>query len=310
MASDVKPVVLVVDDTPDNIALLDAALRDDYRIKAATHGSKALEIAGRSRPDIILLDIMMPELSGYDVCRSLKSDPGTADIPVIFITAKTDVEDEQHGFRLGAVDYITKPFDPDIVRARVSTQISIAENARRLQQENEALREQAAASRKLTDAEIKNIVRTGETSEVEFKSTLRWNLHADKTDSRIENECLKAVAAFLNGNGGLLLVGIDDDGKPVGIAKDRLRSEDKYLLHWHNLVREYLGADLADLVNSTIRDFEHERVMLVQCRPSPRPIFFRRDNHEGFYLRMGNTSQELKPSEMLAYVDQHFGDAR
>ena len=110
-----KPTILVVDDTPDNLALMSSLLKDSYRVKLANHGEKALKIAAsESPPDLILLDIMMPDLDGYQVCERLKADPGTRDIPVIFLTAKTEVEDEQHGLALGAVDYITKPISPPL----------------------------------------------------------------------------------------------------------------------------------------------------------------------------------------------------
>ncbi|MGF1776637.1 HD domain-containing phosphohydrolase [Vibrio nomapromontoriensis] len=116
--------ILLVDDTPDNLDLLNGVLAEKYQIKIATSGKIALKIAHRlPKPDLILLDIMMPEMDGYDVCRQLKSHPVTQDIPVIFITAKTQTEDETKGFALGAVDYITKPISPPIVRARVETHL-------------------------------------------------------------------------------------------------------------------------------------------------------------------------------------------
>ncbi|MDQ1300084.1 MAG: cyclic di-GMP phosphodiesterase, partial [Chloroflexota bacterium] len=113
--ADQRKCVLVVDDTPANIAVVSGVLKDLYRTKVATSGQRALGVArGNDRPDLILLDIMMPEMDGYAVCRELKADPATADIPVIFLTAKTEVEDEAAGLNLGAVDYIHKPFSPPI----------------------------------------------------------------------------------------------------------------------------------------------------------------------------------------------------
>ncbi|CDG85829.1 response regulator [Janthinobacterium agaricidamnosum NBRC 102515 = DSM 9628] len=121
-----KPTILVVDDTPDNIDLLRAVLEDDYRTKIAVNGERALKIAsGDDQPDLILLDIMMPGMSGYDVCRALKAHPATRDIPVIFVTAMSEVADEQLGLALGAVDYITKPISAPIVLARIKTQLAM-----------------------------------------------------------------------------------------------------------------------------------------------------------------------------------------
>ena len=135
-----KPTILVVDDTPDNLTLMQALLKDLYKVKGANNGERALKIASAENPpDLILLDIMMPGIDGYEVCRQLKVNPATRDIPVIFLTAKTEVEDEKRGFELGAVDYITKPVSPPIVMARVHTQLTLKASADFLRDKNEFL---------------------------------------------------------------------------------------------------------------------------------------------------------------------------
>ncbi len=137
-----KPTVLVVDDTPDNLTLMSALLRDTYRVKVANRGDKANKIAQSAQPpDLILLDIMMPEMDGYDVCRVLKADEATRGIPVIFLTAKMALEDEQKGLAAGAVDYITKPVFPPIVLARVAAQLALKANADFLRVRNDFLRD-------------------------------------------------------------------------------------------------------------------------------------------------------------------------
>ncbi|TCT20195.1 response regulator [Thiobaca trueperi] len=134
MHSIAKQSVLVVDDAPSNIDLLVSSLRDDYNVKAATRGEKALQIVRSGHPpDIILLDIMMPGMDGYEVCRQLKADFTTRHIPVIFITAKIAIEDEIRGFELGAVDYIAKPISPPVVQARVRTQLALYDQNRVLE---------------------------------------------------------------------------------------------------------------------------------------------------------------------------------
>ena len=126
MTESEKPVVLVVDDTPVNIDVLSGLLREDFKVKAALNGERALKIANSEpRPVMILLDIMMPGMDGYEVCEKLKSNPATAKIPVIFVTAKNQDEDEQKGFTLGAVDYITKPYSSSVVKARVNTHLAL-----------------------------------------------------------------------------------------------------------------------------------------------------------------------------------------
>ncbi len=121
-----RQTVLIVDDAPESIALLNSLLKELYRVRVATNGEKALDIAFSSDPpDLILLDIMMPGMDGYEVCRNLKGESQTADIPIIFLTAKSEVEDEERGFELGAVDYITKPISPPILLARVRTHLRL-----------------------------------------------------------------------------------------------------------------------------------------------------------------------------------------
>ncbi len=124
-AADTRPKLLLVDDEPTNLQVLRQVLQDDYRLFFAKDGDKALELAARECPDLILLDVMMPGMTGYEVCSRLKQSEATAAIPVIFVTALADVDDEARGFEVGAVDYITKPISPPIVRARVRTHLSL-----------------------------------------------------------------------------------------------------------------------------------------------------------------------------------------
>ncbi|MFC1877378.1 HD domain-containing phosphohydrolase [Thermodesulfobacteriota bacterium] len=129
-----KQTLLVVDDTPENIDILDGILRKDYKIKVALNGKKALEIGFKNQPDLILLDIMMPGMDGYEVCRRLKENNDTKKIPIIFVTAKGEIEDEARGFKLGAADYITKPVNPVIVRERVKTHLALYDQNRVLEE--------------------------------------------------------------------------------------------------------------------------------------------------------------------------------
>ena len=125
-----SPIVLIVDDIATNVQILAEGLKADYRIRIATNGVDALTLARTApQPDLILLDIMMPELDGFAVCRQLKQDPLTRAIPVIFVTAKDNIADEEMGLNLGAVDYITKPFHLPIVRARVHNHIMLKRHA-------------------------------------------------------------------------------------------------------------------------------------------------------------------------------------
>jgi cyclic di-GMP phosphodiesterase len=139
-----KPTVLIVDDTAENLTLMNGLLKDAYRTKIANTGERALKVAAEAPPDLVLLDIMMPGMDGYEVCRQLKARAATRHIPVIFLTAKTEVEDEQKGFDVGAVDYITKPISPPIVLARVKTHLTLKAAADFLRDKNVYLEDEVA----------------------------------------------------------------------------------------------------------------------------------------------------------------------
>lgn len=178
----IKPTILVVDDTPDNLTLLCSLLGEGYRNKVATNGEKALKIArSEPHPDLILLDIMMPDMDGYEVCRQLKSEEGTRDIPIIFLTAKAQEGDETLGFRLGAVDYITKPIVPPILMARVKTHVTLQETRKLLERQNEHLEEQVERRTRqlaaLQDAIIIAMASLAETRDNETGHHIRRTQH-------------------------------------------------------------------------------------------------------------------------------------
>ena len=168
-----KPTLLIVDDTPANIALLRDLLKERYKIKVATSGIKALGIAGMTPvPDLILLDIMMPEMDGYEVCKRLKADKVTCDIPVIFLTAKAEITDETKGLALGAVDYITKPISPPIVQERVKTHLALKEAKEFLKNENAILEEKVLErTRKLSKLQDVAMVAMGALAEARDPET-------------------------------------------------------------------------------------------------------------------------------------------
>jgi PleD family two-component response regulator len=134
--------VLVVDDNPKNVQVLGTILMDaKYRVAVANNGAMVFEVLKKLRPDLILLDIMMPEMDGYEVCRRLKADPGTHEIPIIFLTAKTETDDIVKGFDLGAADFITKPFRAKELLARVHTHYTLTNLQQNLKRKNQELEE-------------------------------------------------------------------------------------------------------------------------------------------------------------------------
>lgn len=135
----VKPTILIVDDVPANLSLLGGLLHSTYTVKAVNHGSKALKVASQEQPDLILLDIMMPDVNGYEVCRQLKAYEHTKHIPVVFLTSSTEVSSEAVGMSLGAVDYITRPINPQILLSRVKAHMADSSRAHTLRVNNEYL---------------------------------------------------------------------------------------------------------------------------------------------------------------------------
>jgi phosphoserine phosphatase RsbU/P len=145
-----KKTVLVVDDAPANIRVVNEILHNTYKVRIATNGAKALEMAFTApAPDLILLDIVMPGMDGYEVCAKLKSHPATQDIPVIFLTGQTESTDETRGFETGAVDYIHKPFSPAVVAARVQTHLALREARQLLARQLLAIREELETARQI-----------------------------------------------------------------------------------------------------------------------------------------------------------------
>nr|CRH05717.1 Putative response regulator receiver modulated metal dependent phosphohydrolase [Candidatus Magnetococcus massalia] len=167
-----QPKVFVVDDTETNIDVLLETLGQDYDVSVALDGESALEDIPETTPDLILLDIMMPGMDGYEVCRRLKADPATAEIPIIFITAKQETSDETAGFSVGAVDYITKPFSPPVVQARVRTHLQLVQAHRELANQNEILELKVKQrTQALSDTRMEIIRRLGRAAEFKDNET-------------------------------------------------------------------------------------------------------------------------------------------
>lgn len=194
-----QPTILVVDDAPDMLSLLGSILKQNYHVKIAKNGNKAVEIAkSEEKPDLILLDIMMPEMDGHEVCRILKDDPETKDIPIIFLTAKADIADEELGLELGAVDYITKPISPPIVLARVKTHLHLKAAADFLKDKNAYL-EQVITKRTEEINAIQDVMLFGLTSLAETRDVETGN-HIRRTQNYIKilAEKLKDHPRFKN----------------------------------------------------------------------------------------------------------------
>jgi class 3 adenylate cyclase len=157
-----KPTILVVDDTPENIEMLVSILRERYKVKAAISGASALKIATRKPPDLVLLDIMMPDMDGYEVCERLKQNPTTHDVPVVFLTAKTEATEIVKGFEVGAVDYVTKPFNSAELLIRVNTHLELRIAQNELERKNSELEVLANKLSKYLSPQVYRSIFSGE----------------------------------------------------------------------------------------------------------------------------------------------------
>jgi len=161
--------------------------------------------------------------------------------------------------------------------------------------------------REIKSNRIHELISAGESNDLEFKSTLRWDIRASKTSQQIERAVLKTISAFLNSGGGTLLVGVRDDGTIEGIETDRFSNEDKFLLHLWTLIRTSFGRDVSTYLKTSLEKVEDKSVCKVRCLRSSRPVFLRQPGfEEEFYIRLGPSSVALAVSEALKYIADHF----
>lgn len=155
-------------------------------------------------------------------------------------------------------------------------------------------------------SEEEKLIKAGENASLEFKSTLHWNLIADRSDKKIEYSALKTIVAFLNTEGGTLLIGVEDDGNILGIEPDRFINDDKYLLHFANLLSDRIGKHYLDQIRWELKSINDVKILRVDCKPSSTPVFLKVNGEEEFYIRNGPSSVQLSPSEVLEYSRKHF----
>lgn len=154
----------------------------------------------------------------------------------------------------------------------------------------------------MTEAQIKQIIAGGESDTVEFKSTMRWNLQSNKAGKEIEFAWLKTVAAFLNTSGGFIFIGVNDDGECIGIENDKFKNEDKFLLHFNNLIKTHIGLEFANMIHFAIRNINQKNIFIIKCDVSSDPVFLKHNGLENFYVRLGPASRELSVSSTIKYL--------
>jgi hypothetical protein len=152
----------------------------------------------------------------------------------------------------------------------------------------------------------RDIIRTGETDKVEFKSTLRYNIHTDKFGREIEHAALKSVAAFLNTWGGILLIGVEDKGSVTGLDHDKFENDDRALLHLTQMVNDRMGTHFMQFINCTVETLDNKKIMRIDVLPSNLPAYLTNNNDEYFYVRTGPSTTDLKPSQIYEYINNRF----
>ena len=266
MNSGASKSVLVVDDTPENIDILKGILAPYFMVKVASSGRMALKaVASGKEPDLILLDVMMPDMDGYEVCRLLKADDRTRHIPVIFVTAKSSVEDETQGFSLGAADYIVKPVSPPVVLARVRTHLALADRSRHLedlvQERTEKLQRRTREVEETRLEIIRRLGRAGEFRDYETGLHVIRLSHYAKTLARhigftdYEAEQLM-YAAMLHDIGK---IGLPDS---ILLKPDRLTAEERVVVEKHcQIGAEIIGDHPCELLQlaRTVALTHHEK---------------------------------------------------
>ncbi len=154
--------------------------------------------------------------------------------------------------------------------------------------------------------DVKSLVAIGESDEIEFKSTLRFNLHTGEKDPKMEYACLRTIAGFLNRDGGRLVIGVADDGEPLGLSDDGFQNEDKMNLHLVNLVNSRIGPQFMMYVSPRFEDYQGKRAFVAECQPARSPVYLKDGNHEKFYVRTGASTSELEGKTMQDFIAQRF----
>ncbi len=303
--SEYRGNLLVVDDNEMNRDMLSRRLsRLGHTVVTAENGQKTLGLIEQQSFDVILLDIMMTGISGIEVLKIIRQSYSASELPVIMVTAKGDSEDVVKALKLGANDYVIKPLDFPVVLTRVQTQLEVCRSHKTLKKRAKELEAQIGDDFVKIDSEqLRSMIDAGENDRFELKSTLRWNLKSNKPDKEIENAWLKTIIAFLNTYGGLLLVGVEDDGNVLGLEPDKFPNADRYLLHVNNLIRERIGMEVTQFIKFGLKQLDGKEILCIQCSPSPEAAFLKNKQDEDFYIRVGPGSRKLTSRETLIYIN-------
>ena len=279
---DYIPTILIVDDMAANISILSDLLQKDYKVRVAKSGQRALEVAQseESRPDLILLDIEMPQMSGYEVCKILKSSSKTRDIPIIFVTAKNDVIDEEYGLNLGAIDYIKKPFHPAIIKIRVKNNIDLKIKSDKLEELSMCDALTGIPNRRFFqdayDKKYKEVLRDGKRVALMMVDVDYFKLYNDNYGHWQGDDCLKKVASALRKTlkrptdmvaryGGeefvIILKEVDKEGAKT-VAESLVKAvEQMKIPHAHSSVSEFVTISVGVALKEVDEEISQEELV-------------------------------------------------
>lgn len=289
--------ILWIDDQEDVArTIASAPLLEPHAFFFSKSAEDGLQAVRDDRFDLVLADLSMPpgRWGGLWFLEQLQAS-GIGHPPVIVVSGEGGQLETIKALRLGASDYVIKEHAAEELASRIQSSLA------------------AAGSSPGTGEELLRLIGGGESGRLEFKSTLRFNLKANKIDAFIELQVIKSIAGFLNSNGGVLLIGVGDDGSILGLDSDRFQDLDALQLHFWNRIRSAIGSEFVEFIHATARECCERWVLLVDCSRSPRPVFVswkespNAKAEEHFYVRAGPQTEELSPSQIVAYSRDHFG---
>lgn len=287
-----KKILLIDDDKLTRMNVGNIFKETCYQLDFAVDSISGLRKIEENHYDLVLLDIIMPDFinrqsdtAGIELLKKIKETK--PNLPVIMFTVIENVKIAVDTVaRFGARDYIVKD--------RVSKQEIV-------HKVEEVLKKSHQEPKKPPD--LTSLIRQGENDRLEFKLSMRWNFESNKIDKKIEFAWLKSIVAFLNTDGGILLIGVKDDGTILGIEADNFSSEDKFLLRFSNLINRHIGPEFSEFINYELRPIKGKKILFVECEKSKKPVLLKKNkDEEEFYIRIGPSTRKLSMSKMLDYL--------
>lgn len=260
------------------------------KIDYVSDGEAAFERLKSEAFDLLLLDLSMPpgRWGGLWLLEKIRNN--SINTSVIVVSGEGGQSETIQALRLGAVDYVTK----EQLSGELPEQIK------------------NVLKTKIGGLDIRKLISMGESETLEFKSTMRINLHSGKPDSSMELAVIKTIAAFLNSNGGTLLVGVSDDGRILGIDSDKFSTTDKFELHFRNLMREHIGSEFSFLMVTGLHSVSGLNVFSILCKPSSKPVYVnwkypgQSQHQELFFVRAGPQTENFSTKQAVDYITENF----